>query len=320
MKMRIDMADVSGKQDIPRAATASGRIVLKPATVLAVKDGRIKKGDVLATAEVAAISAAKNCPSAIPLCHQIPLSKVSTSFSFGGSWIGASSTVSAVARTGVEMEALCAVSAALLTVWDMVKYLEKDDAGQYPGTSISDVRVVEKIKGLQHTADSESTASHRSSAPASVECAVITVSTSRSKENGIDKSGDIIRGLLLSAGHRIVESAVIPDVPQRIEDAIKNSSAQAVILTGGTGLTGTDGTVETARRLFTKEIEGFGELFRMLSYSESGSGALLSRATAGLVGSKAVFCLPGSPDACRLALERLVVPELSHIVKHAGEK
>ncbi len=315
--MKIEMVDISGKQEVKRKATASGRIILKPETVTAVREGKTKKGDVLATAEIAAISAAKNCPSTLLLCHQIPLSKVSTSFSFGKDGIEVSSTVTATAKTGVEMEALCAVSAALLTVWDMVKYLEKDEHGQYPETKIENIRVVEKIKG--DARESESTRSHKSSSPVSVDCAVITVSTSRSK-GGEDRSGNIIRSLLSSGGHRIVESKIIPDSPEMIESAIKSSGADAIIFTGGTGLTRTDGTVETARKLFTKEIEGFGELFRLLSYSESGSGALLSRATAGLVGNKAVFCLPGSPDACGLAMKKLVLPEISHIVKHAGEK
>lgn len=321
VRMKIEMADVSGKQEVKRAATAGGRIKLKPDTVRAIREGKIRKGDVLAAAEIAAIGAAKNCPSTIPLCHQIPLSKVSTSFSFANGGIEASSTVTATAKTGVEMEALCAVSAALLTVWDMVKYLEKDERGQYPETRISEVRVVEKIKEPAHAAtqhESESTLGHKSASPASVGCAVITVSTSRSK-GGDDRSGDIIRGLLSSGGHKIVESKIIPDSPERVEGAIKSSGADAIIFTGGTGLTKTDGTVDVARKLFTKEIEGFGELFRLLSYSESGSGALLSRATAGLVGSKVVFCLPGSPDACGLAMKRLVLPELAHIVKHAGE-
>jgi len=314
--MRIEMVDISEKQAVRRSATASGSILLRPATISAIREGKIKKGDVLATAEIAAIGAAKNCPSMLPLCHQIPLSKISTSFSFEGTKVHASSTVAAVAKTGVEMEALCAVSAALLTIWDMAKYLEKDERGQYPETRIEGIRVVEKIKEVQ---ESKSTQSHKSSAPVSVECTVVTVSTSRSK-GGADPSGDIVRSLLSDAGHRIAESRTIPDDPQKIEDAVRGSGAQALIFTGGTGLTKSDGTVETLRKLFTKEIEGFGELFRMLSYSESGSGALLSRATAGLVGSKVVFCLPGSPDACELAMKKLVLPELSHIVKHAGEK
>ncbi len=141
------MVDISEKKPVRRTAVAEGKIFLKKSTMGKIKNKKIKKGDPLTVAEIAAINAVKDTPRLIPLCHQIPISKVETSFAVGTGTITARTTVTAVAKTGVEMEALAGVSAALLTIWDMVKYLEKDENGQYPDTRIADVRVVEKVKG-----------------------------------------------------------------------------------------------------------------------------------------------------------------------------
>ena len=143
----MGMIDITGKKVVLREAVASGRIVLLPETVKLVKAKRIKKGDPLLVAEVAAMKAAKETYLLIPHCHQIPLNTVELSFSLEDDYIEASCLVKAEAMTGVEMEALVGVSMALATIWDMVKYLEKDKDGQYPSTSIADIRVIKKIKG-----------------------------------------------------------------------------------------------------------------------------------------------------------------------------
>ena len=143
----MGMIDITGKKVVLREAVASGRIVLSPETVTLVKAKRIKKGDPLLVAEVAAMKAAKETYLLIPHCHQIPLNTVELSFSLEDDSIEASCLVKAEAMTGVEMEALVGVSMALATIWDMVKYLEKDKDGQYPSTSIADIRVIKKIKG-----------------------------------------------------------------------------------------------------------------------------------------------------------------------------
>ena len=143
----MGMIDITGKKVVLREAVASGRIVLSPETVKLVKAKRIKKGDPLLVAEVAAMKAAKETYLLIPHCHQIPLNTVELSFSLEDDSIEASCLVKAEAMTGVEMEALVGVSMALATIWDMVKYLEKDKDGQYPSTSITDIRVIKKIKG-----------------------------------------------------------------------------------------------------------------------------------------------------------------------------
>jgi cyclic pyranopterin phosphate synthase len=142
----MGMIDISGKEVVLREAVASGRISLSPETVKLVKTQRIKKGDPLLVAEVAAMRAAKETYLLIPHCHQIPLDTVELSFELADASIEARCLVKAEAMTGVEMEALVGAAIALATIWDMVKYLEKDEDGQYPSTSISDIRVVKKTK------------------------------------------------------------------------------------------------------------------------------------------------------------------------------
>jgi cyclic pyranopterin phosphate synthase len=142
----MGMIDVGEKPVIKRQAEASGKILLFPNTIDEIKNGRIKKGDPLLVAEVAAMSAAKQTHLLIPHCHQIPLDTVNVTFEVSKESIEVRCFVSAQARTGVEMEALVGVSMALNTLWDMVKYLEKDHQGQYPSTRISDIRVLRKEK------------------------------------------------------------------------------------------------------------------------------------------------------------------------------
>jgi len=140
------MVDVGEKVDSERRAVARGRIRLKPATVEAIRENRVGKGDVLATARVGAIQAVKHTWETIPLCHQIPVTNVDTEFSLDDRGVELTVTVETVGPTGCEMEALEGVTTGLNVVWDMVKAMEKDDAGQYPETAIEEVRVLEKVK------------------------------------------------------------------------------------------------------------------------------------------------------------------------------
>ena len=143
----MGMVDITEKPVVRRQAKAAGKIILSSSTLLKIKSGRIKKGDPLLVAEVAAMNAAKQTHILIPHCHQILLDAVNISFEVLDESITAECFVRTQARTGVEMEALVGVTAALNTVWDMVKYLEKDDNGQYPKTRITDIRVLSKEKG-----------------------------------------------------------------------------------------------------------------------------------------------------------------------------
>jgi cyclic pyranopterin phosphate synthase len=140
------LVNITEKPPVFRRAKASGSIRLHETTVEAIRSGQVKKGDVLATARLAAILAAKETPRLIPMCHPIPLTGLEVSFQLQPGRIEATVTVTSVGRTGVEMEALVAVSAALLNIWDMVKYLEKDESGNYPDTAIEEIRVIKKEK------------------------------------------------------------------------------------------------------------------------------------------------------------------------------
>ncbi len=144
------MVDVSDKGEVFREATARGSIRLKTETVNLIKAGKIAKGDPLYTAKIAGVIAAKETSSFVPLCHPLPLLSVKVDVEFSDeNTIGVSATVKAKARTGVEMEALTAVTAGLLTVWDFVKQYEKDTEGQYPSTAIEKIHVVRKLKGAK---------------------------------------------------------------------------------------------------------------------------------------------------------------------------
>lgn len=164
---------------------------------------------------------------------------------------------------------------------------------------------------------SQAPAEHKSSAPRSVACFVLTVSDTRTPET--DTSGRAIRELLEAAGHVVVSHGIVRDEPDevtaRVRTALDDPAVQVVITTGGTGITSRDGTFEAVDALLEKRLDGFGELFRLLSFDEIGSAAMMSRATAGTSRGKAIFVLPGSQNAVRLALTRLIVPELPHVVQ-----
>jgi len=143
----MGMVDVTGKPVVRRMAEAAGKIILSPGTIKKMEEGEIKKGDPFLVAEVAAMNAAKQTHLLIPHCHQIPLDTVKVTFEIVEATVEAKCLVRSQARTGVEMEALIGVSVALNTLWDMVKYLEKNEQGQYPSTMITDIRVLKKEKG-----------------------------------------------------------------------------------------------------------------------------------------------------------------------------
>jgi molybdenum cofactor biosynthesis protein B len=161
---------------------------------------------------------------------------------------------------------------------------------------------------------------HRATSPGTVGCFVLTISDTKTPET--DTGGMAIRELLGAAGHPVIGSAIVRDEPadvQRIvREACANPAVRAVILTGGTGITSRDSTFEAVEALLDKRLPGFGELFRMLSYQEVGAAAMLSRAQMGICARRIVVSLPGSPGACRLALEKLLIPELPHLVREVS--
>jgi molybdenum cofactor biosynthesis protein B len=175
---------------------------------------------------------------------------------------------------------------------------------------------------------SETSKEHKAHAPKSVNFAVFICSTSRYQamqrgEQATDVSGDTIEFLLKNAGHRVLFRRVVADDKDMIEHAVKsvldNPGVDAAVFSGGTGVTHTDVTIEAVSPFLEKTLPGFGEFFRRISYDKVGSAAVMSRAVAGVAKGKALFCIPGSPDAARISVELLISPEAAHIVKHARE-
>lgn len=160
---------------------------------------------------------------------------------------------------------------------------------------------------------------HRHQSPQSVACAIVTVSDTRTAST--DLGGATAAELLQAAGHRVLAREIVPDEPERLTKTFqalcRSGELDAILLTGGTGLGSRDQTFETLGRLLDKPLPGYGELFRMLSFQEIGPAAMLSRATGGVLAQKVVLSMPGSPAAVRLALEKLILPELGHLVREA---
>lgn len=161
---------------------------------------------------------------------------------------------------------------------------------------------------------------HRAKKMGSVPCAILTVSDTRTSET--DESGGLIREALETAGHPIVSYAIVPDEPADVRTRVlgfcSDESCRAVLLSGGTGLAPRDTTYEAISSLLDRKLDGFGELFRVLSYEEIGSAAMLSRAVAGVRGQTLIFSMPGSPAAVRLAMTKLILPELGHLARLVG--
>ena len=175
---------------------------------------------------------------------------------------------------------------------------------------------------------SKITEKHKASAPKQLNFAVFICSTSRYREKQKgekieDVSGDTIEALLTNLGHRVLSRNIIADDRSMIEDAVKKilntAELDAAIFCGGTGVAPKDVTIETVSPFFEKTLPGFGEIFRRLSYDKMGSAAVMSRAVAGVAKGKALFCIPGSPNAVEVSVERLILPETPHIVRHARE-
>lgn len=166
---------------------------------------------------------------------------------------------------------------------------------------------------------SQSAQEHRSQAPKRLACAVITVSDTRTLET--DTGGQAVIDRLQAAGHELAAREIIPDEPDRLRPLlaalVEREDVDAVLLTGGTGISSRDQTFETVSQSLDKSLPGYGELFRMLSYQEIGPAAMLSRAIGGVIGRTIVLTMPGSPAAVRLAMEKLILPELGHLVREA---
>jgi len=160
---------------------------------------------------------------------------------------------------------------------------------------------------------------HKAQSPTSIRCAVVTVSDTRTEAT--DTGGKAIATLLVEAGHELVAKRILRDEPMLVQQLIlgliadEEARVQAIITTGGTGITSRDSTYEAVIALFEKQLDGFGELFRMLSYQEIGAAAMMSRACAGVLRKRIIVSLPGSENAVRLAMTKLILPELGHLIR-----
>ena len=166
-----------------------------------------------------------------------------------------------------------------------------------------------------------SSTEHKKSAPRAVKTGIITVSTTRSLKD--DKSGLWISKHAKKEGHEVIFHQVIPDdieiITRTVMEVIKDPAPQALLVTGGTGISSKDVTIEAVRPLFTKELTAFGPIFAQLSFEQIDSAAILSRATAGVIEKTILFCMPGSFKACKLACKAIIFPELGHLVHHIHE-
>lgn len=291
----VRMVDVSGKPPSRREAQAAGWISMQPETLRLLESDTMPKGNVLAAARIAGIQAAKQTAALIPLCHQLNLSWVDIQFDIVEERINISATVRTRESTGVEMEALTAISVAALTIYDMCKAVDKK-------MEIGGITLLNKSGGKQQTA---SDYRPRSS--------VLVMSDSISAGMGTDRSGAILRDGLESAGCTVSDVVIVPDEPAEIGETIDSwvrDGIELIITSGGTGLGPRDLTIETLVPRFTRRLPGVEQALFQWGQGKIRT-AMLSRLAAGVIGQTLVICLPGSTGAAADALE-VLLPGIFH--------
>ena len=291
----IAMVDVSGKPGTLRVARASGYILMQPATIELLSHAALPKGNVLTTAKLAGIMAAKNTAHLIPLCHQLNLSWADIVFDVQTDRIEIVATVKTQESTGVEMEALTAVSVAALTIYDMCKAVDKS-------MEIGSIRLDKKTGGKSHESDG-----YRP------KTSILVMSDSISSGRAQDRSGKLLREGFEAAGCPIGELRIIADDQEEILSVIDEWTAggvELIITTGGTGLGPRDVTVEALLPRFSRKLPGIEQALFHWGQGKIKT-AMLSRLAAGMVGSTMVICLPGSAGAVSDALE-VLVPAIFH--------
>lgn len=296
------MIDVGRKRPTRRRAVACGAIHMNKEAFQAVKRGTLPKGNVLALAEAAGIMGAKKTPDLIPLCHTLPLDQVTIHCDLHEDTCSIQVYVQAAAfaKTGVEMEALAGVNAALLTIWDLTKSTD-------PNLTISNINLLVKTGGKSGTwinpRGIPEWLKEQLPNPAFLhgkKTAILVMSDRASKGEYADQSGALLKDLLMTADAKIITYEVIPDLEEEIARAItdicKSGQPDLLIATGGTGPGPRDVTPEVLEKMSDRMLEGLGNLLRAegLHYTDT---AWLSRMTAGMVGSTLVIAFPGSPKA-----------------------
>lgn len=325
------MANVAEKEFTQRRAVARGFIKMAPATARIVAEKKLPKGDALLMAEVAGILGVKKTIEILPLCHPLPIESVRVQCAPREDGVVVSCEVITTYKTGVEMEALMGVNAALLCIYDLTKPID-------PVLSIHDVHLVLKEGGKSglwrnpefsqeppSAAQADQNSCSTSRTFKGLKTAVLTISDRCSRKQAEDGSGPLLERLLKEREAKVLWMDLVPDEVAEIQKAItrfKELGADLVISTGGTGLSPRDVTPEAIEPLLTRKVEGFGELFRAEGAKRTPM-SYLSRSLSGFIGETLIIALPGSPKACREGLEILdfLIPHAIHIGKggaHGG--
>ena len=294
-KGNVKMVDVTNKLLTVRVAKAEGKINMRPETIAGIKDGELPKGNVLNTAKIAGIQAAKKTSGIIPLCHQLNLSFVDIEFELKSDNIWIRAIVKTKESTGVEMEALSAVSIALLTVYDMCKAVDKT-------MELSGVKLIEKKGGK-----SDHATGYRP------KTGVVTLSDGVVRGKREDISGEILANGFLNSGCVVDHRKVLEDGSDRLVPMIYewiDSGVELILTTGGTGLSPRDLTVDVLQGIFDSKLTGVEQALHSYGRGKIKT-AMLSRLTAGVIKGAIVICLPGSPGATRDALE-VLIPTIFH--------
>ena len=292
---RVRMVDVSSKGGSLRLARAQGTIHMSVEALSAVAGHAVPKGNVLTTAQLAGIQAAKRTADLIPLCHPLSLAWVDVAFEIVDGGIEITSQVKALETTGLEMEALTAVSVAALTIYDMCKSMDRE-------MTIGDIRLLEKRGGK-----SDAGPAYRPKA------AVVVISDSVAAGERQDRSGAILRAGLEEAGCPLLETEIVPDEAQMLRPIIEGlveSGAELILTTGGTGLGPRDITTPAVEPLLTGRLPGVEQALHAYGRQRLRT-AMLSRLLAGNIGDTIIVCLPGSDSAARDGL-KVLLPAIFH--------